>query len=148
MTPPKVLPPHYFLLALVLMGALKLLSNAALLPAPWPWLGLLGVVAGVLLALGGSRRFSAAGTNIVPFTESAALVTQGVFAYSRNPMYLGMILALGGTALLLNTALPWLVVLAFALLLRIGFVRIEERLMEATFGEEYLSYQTRVRRWL
>ncbi len=145
--PPRLLPPHYFLAALALMAALRGLGGAPVLAAPWPLLGLLPVALGLLVAVQGSRLFARAGTNIVPFTESATLVTNGVFAWSRNPMYLGMLLVLGGAAVLLNTWLPYLVLPAFYTLLRVGFVRVEERLMEATFGEEYLDYRSRVRRW-
>lgn len=148
MTPPKLLPPHYFLLSLVLMLGLSLPPQPAMLADPWPWLGVLPVVFGVWLAAQGSRLFSRAGTNIVPFTESTTLVTEGVFRWSRNPMYSGMVLALAGTAVLLNSWLPWLVVIGFVLIIRNHFIRHEEQLMEQTFGEAYLSYRTSVRRWL
>jgi protein-S-isoprenylcysteine O-methyltransferase Ste14 len=148
MTPPRVLPPHYFLVSLLLMVALGLADTSSLLPQPWPWLGLLPVGIGIGLAIQGSRSFARAGTNIVPFTESTALVTDGVFRISRNPMYLGMALMLAGVALLLNGWLPWLVILPFVGVIRVFFIRNEERLMEQTFGAAYADYRQSVRRWI
>ena len=148
MTPPKVLPPHYFIGALLLMVALRFVAGGELLPSPWPWIGLLPVGVGIWLAVQGSRAFSQAGTNIVPFSPSSALVTGGVFRFSRNPMYLGMVLTLTGCALLLNRWAPWLVLVPFFAVIRLYFIRNEERLMEGTFGAAYVSYRGSVRRWL
>ncbi|MEJ2089429.1 MAG: isoprenylcysteine carboxylmethyltransferase family protein [Gammaproteobacteria bacterium] len=148
MTPPRILPPHYFLLSLIGMIGLGLVDPTALLAPPWRWIGVLPVAAGIGLAIQGSRLFSKAGTNIVPFSESTALVTSGVFSLSRNPMYSGMMLVLIGTALLLNGTLPWLVIVPFFAIIRGYFIRHEEALMEQTFGEEYLTYKSLVRRWL
>ena len=148
MQPPRMLPPHYFVLSLAAMILIALVDSTTVLPARWNLLGVIGLIKGVALAAWGSRLFSRAGTNIVPFTQSTALVTEGIFSRSRNPMYLGMILALIGTALLLNAVWPWIVVVTFTVLLRVGFVKHEEVLMEQTFGDEYLDYKGRVRRWV
>jgi len=148
MTPPKLLPPHYFLLSLVLMILLGLIDRSSLLRDPWPLTGLLPIAVGIWLAVQGSRQFARAETNIIPFTESTALVTEGVFAFSRNPMYSGMVLALSGTAVLLNGWLAWLVLIPFIFILYRNFIRNEEQLMEQTFGENYLNYKASVRRWV
>jgi protein-S-isoprenylcysteine O-methyltransferase Ste14 len=148
MTPRKINPPHYFLLALVLMIGSRFAIVEAPLLGVWAWIGVAPVVAGLAIAVFAARQFARAGTNIVPLTASTALVVDGMFAWSRNPMYLGMTAVLVGTALLLDRALPWLVVVAFVATLRLRFIRHEERLMEATFGAAYLAYKQRVRRWL
>jgi protein-S-isoprenylcysteine O-methyltransferase Ste14 len=148
MTPPKILPPHYFVLSLVLIAGIGFLEGGSLLPSPWPYLGAVPIAIGVLIAVQGSRLFAQAGTNIIPFTESSALVTSGVFSFSRNPMYTGMVLALGGTALIMNGLYAWLVVIAFTTIIRVLFIRNEETLMEQTFGEDYLAYKSSVRRWI
>jgi len=148
LSPPRLLPPHYFLLALLVIFGLGWWGSGSLLPDPWPWLGVIPVLAGLWLAIAGARQFARAETNIVPFTESTTLVTDGVFAYTRNPMYLGMVLVLAGAALLTNVAVAWLVVVGFAVFIQQRFIRHEERLMEETFGDEYRAYKARVRRWL
>ena len=148
MTPPRILPPHYFVLSLVLIIGIGILEGGSLLPSPWQYVGLLPVLVGVVMAAQGSRLFTRAGTSIIPFTESSALVTSGVFSISRNPMYTGMVLALAGIAVIMNGAFAWLVVIAFTALIRGIFIRTEEKLMEKTFGEEYLTYKASVRRWI
>jgi protein-S-isoprenylcysteine O-methyltransferase Ste14 len=147
-TPRRINPPHYFLIAIAAMLLLAQLPGAAIVPPPWHYAGVIVVLAGVLIALAASQQFARAGTNIVPLTPSSALVTTGAFARTRNPMYLGMVLALGGIALLLNEPWPWLVPVAFVALLYFRFIRHEEALMTQTFGDAYLQYKARVRRWL
>ena len=147
-TPRRINPPHYFLIAIAAMLLLVQLPGAAIVPPPWHYSGVIVVLAGVLIALAASQQFARAGTNIVPLTPSSALVTTGAFARTRNPMYLGMVLALGGIALLLNEPWPWLVPGAFVALLYFRFIRHEEALMTQTFGDAYLQYKARVRRWL
>lgn len=148
MTPPKLLPPHYFVLSLLLMFGLDLLDATELLSQPWPWIGLAPIAAGIFLAAIGARLFSQAGTNIIPFTKSTSLVTEGVFSFSRNPMYTGMTFALVGLAIILNGMLAWLVVVLFFAIIRFYFIKNEEALMETTFGNDYVEYKASVRRWL
>ncbi len=95
-----------------------------------------------------ARQFARVGTNIIPLTPSSALVTDGVFAYTRNPMYLGMFMTLAGVAIVLDRAWPWLVPVVFFFVIRLRFVRHEEHLMETTFGEAYRAYRARVRRFV
>jgi protein-S-isoprenylcysteine O-methyltransferase Ste14 len=148
MTPRRINPPHYFLLAIIAMGALSVLPGPSVLADPWRWLGVVPVVLGIALAVVASQQFARAGTNIMPLSKSTALVTSGAFAFTRNPMYVGMILVLAGIALMLASAWPWLVPPAFLALLYLRFIRHEEVLMEATFGDEYRAYCAKVRRFI
>ena len=148
MKTPRVLPPHYLLLALVTMFALGFSFDGSLLPGMWRLTGLAPIAIGLGVAGTAIRQFSRAETNTVPLTESTTLVTDGIFIRTRNPMYVGMTATLIGAALLLNQLWPWLVIPLFWLIIRIGFVRREETLMEQTFGEQYRQYRARVRRWL
>jgi protein-S-isoprenylcysteine O-methyltransferase Ste14 len=147
--PPMILPPHYLVASLAVMAGLRFwLDGAAVLSHTTAMFGLLPLLVGLALAARGAFQFKTAGTNITPLSESSALVTAGVFGYTRNPMYLGMLLLLTGTALLLNRAWPWLVIPAFGLIIRIAFIAREESLMQATFGDTYSDYCKQVRRWL
>ena len=148
MKPPKVLPPHYFFLALATMLALGYLSQAPLFPGDWYLIGVIPILLGLIFAGGAARQFFKAQTNIVPLTESTTLVTDGMFAVTRNPMYVGMVAVLVGTALLLNNPWPWVAIVPFWLVIRFAFVQHEEVLMVETFGEQYAAYKARVRRWL
>jgi len=69
------------------------------------------------------------------FERSSHLLTSGVFAISRHPMYLGMVLILGGIAMLLGTLGPFVIVLAFAVWFGLRFVAFEERMLADTFGD-------------
>ena len=63
-------------------------------------------------------------------------------------MYLGFVLVLVGVALQLGTLTPWIVVLAFVVLMDVLFIRPEEDMLEETFGQAFLDYKRRTRRWL
>jgi protein-S-isoprenylcysteine O-methyltransferase Ste14 len=149
MEPPKIMPPHYFFGFLVLMVGLDLVPVAEpLIASPWHWLGVVPVGLGVAIAVIAAGLFQKAGTDIRPLTESSALVTDGPFAFSRNPMYLSMTVALLGVAMLLNSGLPFLAIPVFVTILFYRFIRHEESLMAETFGEAYLTYKNQVRRWV
>lgn len=148
MTPRKINPPHNFLLALGVMLCLGMLVDGRALLGGWSWFGAVPIAAGLIITIVAARQFGRAGTNIVPLTPSTVLVVGGMFAWTRNPMYLGMTPVLVDTAVLLDRPFPWLVIPIFVVILRLRFIRHEERLMETTFGELYLAYKGRVRRWL
>jgi protein-S-isoprenylcysteine O-methyltransferase Ste14 len=85
---------------------------------------------------------------VVPFERSTALVTDGLFRYTRNPMYLGLTLVLAGVALLLGSLGAWLPIPVFVAIIQVNFIAGEERFLTELFGEEYLVYKQRTRRWL
>ena len=145
----RVLPPVYFLAALVSMGALHFfLPIAPMFDPPYPYCGSLLFITGVVLVLWGARSFSRAGTTIKPFQDPSALVTGGPYRYSRNPIYLGLVLALIGAGLLLGTLSPFVVVPVFIWLIQQRFIQPEEAALEKTFGSAYGQYKRQVRRWL
>jgi protein-S-isoprenylcysteine O-methyltransferase Ste14 len=144
-----VMPPTILLAGIVAMVALHFLRPVAtVLPLPWNLLGIVPLALGVAMNLAADRSFHAAGTTVRPFEESSALVTGGVFRITRNPMYLGFILILVGLALLLRSATPWVVIVAFAILLDRRFVSAEERMLAQRFGAEWDRYRRCTRRWL
>ncbi len=148
MTPPKLLPPHYFALSLILIVLTKFTGVGDLFGGWLPYLGIAAMLIALPIGLHASRQFAKADTDIIPFAKSTTLVTDGMFQWSRNPMYMAMICFLAGLAWLVDNLPGWLVVLAFAILIRQRFVLNEEVLMLETFGDAYREYQQRVRRWL
>ena len=115
---------------------------------PWCLLGLAPLVIGIMLNLLADQAFKKHNTTVKPFEESSALITDGVFKITRNPMYLGMILILLGVAMLLGSAAPFVVILVLAALLDLVFIAPEEQNLDVTFGDRFREYRRRVRKWI
>lgn len=141
------MPPRFFLLYGVAGAALHFTLGGPVL-LRLPWLGAAVFVAGLALMLWGARCFARVGTTLKPFEATQILVAGGPYRFTRNPMYLGMVAMLLGTALALGTPAPWLATAALAATLQLRFVRHEERALTASLGEPYERYRARVRRWL
>ena len=109
--------------------------------------GLVALFAGTGMFWWGMATF-AGRTGILLQRPARQLVTFGPYQYSRNPMYVGFVAMYLGLSLLLNTMWPLLVLPAIIALLVWIVISREERYMRATFGDEYLAYCRRVRRWL
>jgi len=145
----KILPPVYFLAAIALTIALHFLFPVVtIVPLPWRFVGLLAIAAGITLNIVADRQFKQRNTTVKPFQESSALVTIGAFRWSRNPMYLGMVLIVSGIAIIEGSVTPWIVVAALAVLLDRIFIRCEEKMLQETFGNLFQRYKKRTRRWL
>lgn len=147
--PSWMIPPVWFALALVVMFELNYASpGVRWLEAPANWIGWVVMAAGAGLSAWGAGLFRRKGTGIRPFTPVTALVVEGPYRFTRNPMYLGMLLGLAGMALFLGSLTPWLVPPLFLGVITVRFIRKEEAMLEGLFGEEYRAYRRRVRRWL
>jgi protein-S-isoprenylcysteine O-methyltransferase Ste14 len=108
------------------------------------------VALGGALALAGVIAFRGKRTTVNPLTPgaSSSVVSGGVYRVSRNPMYLGFLLALAGWAVYLSNAGAILLLPAFAAYLTQYQIKPEERALRAKFGPEFSQYMSRVRRWL
>jgi len=145
----RVVPPIWLLLALIASGGLDhLLPIARPLEPPVTWLGLAPLAVGVVLTAKGLGAFRRAGTPVVPFRRSTALVTSGVYRLTRNPMYLGLTLILAGSAWMRGSIGAFVPLPLLVWILQSSFIRTEERVLEEIFGGEYLRYKAAVRRWL
>ena len=144
-----LLPPVYFLMALILMFALHyLMPGMHILPYPWILVGVLPLIAGGVLNLFGLEAFKRHNTAIRPFEEASVLVTDGIFARTRNPMYLGLVLILMGVWFLMGSLSPFLVIAAFAIAMDKLFIEAEEEMLGAIFGQEWLRYSVKVKKWM
>ena len=145
----RILPPTYFLLALIAMVVLHVRWPVhRLLALPAALVGLVPLALGTALNLLADREFRRHRTTVRPFERSTALVTKFPFSVSRHPMYLGLTLMLLGVWLLLGSITPIVPAIAFALLMDRVFVRTEERMLAEQFAESWDGYCRRVRRWL
>ena len=116
----------------------------------WVWAAALALAAaGGALALAGVWAFARSRTTVNPLApqRARALVTGGVYRYTRNPMYLGMLLALAGWAVWLGNAAALLALPLFVAVLNTLQIRPEEAALRARFGADYARYAQRVRRW-
>jgi protein-S-isoprenylcysteine O-methyltransferase Ste14 len=102
------------------------------------------------LAFGGraSILFLRRGTSVLPFRPTTVFVAQGPFRFSRNPMYVGMALIYIGVSLLFRAVWPLLFLPLVVLVVQKTAIEREEAYLERRFGQQYLEYKAKVRRWL
>ena len=116
-----------------------------------PWIGRsFGALAfgALALAIWGQRTMKAAGTNIHPGMPALAIVQRGPFAFTRNPLYLSLILLYIAIGVMLASPAFLAFVVPLVFVLHVGVVLREERYLDAKFGAAYRGYRTRVRRWI
>jgi protein-S-isoprenylcysteine O-methyltransferase Ste14 len=147
---PVRLPPPLMLLghlaAALLFG--WLLPLPLPLPGPVRLIGILIVLVGLALAGAAVQAMIAAHTPLDPYEPVVALVLQGPYRISRNPVYLSFVGALIGLPLALGTYWGLFLSPVMIVLLTLLVIRYEEGYLERKFGEQYLSYKVRVPRWL
>ncbi len=144
----RLIPPY-------LLAACAVLTVVLVVAVPpWPGLAWAQMLAVAVLALGiwlpiaAVGNLSHRGTTLNPFGTPSVLVTDGLFRYSRNPVYLGFTVFLVGLGLL--GASPWalLPALIFAGICNWHYIPFEEQTAARVFGADYAAYRARVRRWL
>jgi protein-S-isoprenylcysteine O-methyltransferase Ste14 len=144
----SIAPPLLFVLPIIASLALEWFVPTTFTQGALRWiLGAIFLVAGLVLNISGFVTQKRAGTNPIPFNPSTRIVAHGPYRFSRNPMYIGLALCTLGIAVLVDRAWMLLAVPIGLVLDRLIITR-EERYLERKFGEEYLSYKRRVRRWI
>lgn len=146
------IPPVALLLvsATCMAGIAQITTSLAFNGVARTLIALLLVVGGLWIALLGVLTFKKAKTTVNPITPQAAstLVTAGVYAYTRNPMYLGFLLILGAWAVVLSNPYAAVILPVFVLYMNRFQIEAEERILLGLFGQAFSDYQARVRRWL
>ena len=145
---PKILPPHVAIGSLIVVIVLHYLSPTPLISKPFNLLGILFFAAGLLILFWSFGLFKKKDTPILPGQKPSALVIEGPYKFTRNPMYLGVTLALLGIAIYLGDILAFLAPSVFFVFVSIKFIPREEKLMEKLFGKKYMNYKKQVRRWI
>ena len=139
-------------LALAAAGGLAAawLYPLPLLPAliPAGWVGAAVFALGFALAVWAVATMRRAGTRFETHQPAARIVTTGPYRFARNPIYAGMFLALIGLAIGVDSLWPLVALAVFYLVIRYGVVAREEVYLERKFGDAYLDYKARVRRWV
>jgi protein-S-isoprenylcysteine O-methyltransferase Ste14 len=106
------------------------------------------VLAALVLIGGALTGFRRAGTPAEPWQASTAIVTDGVYGYTRNPMYVAMTLFYVAIALAADSLITLLLLLPLLIVVHYGVVLREERYLERKFGDAYRRYKSAVRRWV
>ncbi len=142
-------PPLLWFLVVASWG-LDWLVALPFVPAPWPniWIGSGIFAAGFLLALWAFKQFPSFREDVDTHTPSTVIIESGPFSVSRNPIYLGMLIGILGAAIAANTLWILLALVVWYPVMRWGVIAREEAYLERKFGETYLAYKRRVRRWI
>ncbi|HEY9125191.1 MAG TPA: isoprenylcysteine carboxylmethyltransferase family protein [Bacteroidales bacterium] len=143
-----LVPPVFVLLTLILTVTFYFCCpKFNVIDFPYNLAGLLSVALGFAIMSKTWDLFKKHNTTL-EIKPSSAMITEGVFAKSRNPMYIGMFLLLLGFGICSTNMLSILACFVFVLLVNGLVIPQEEKLMKEAFGQEYDAYKSKVRRWI
>jgi protein-S-isoprenylcysteine O-methyltransferase Ste14 len=145
-----ILPPVVLALCLIALIAINYFDVAGdnLLSGRVKSAGYFLMIIGIALPIWGARLFRQHKTNILPYNDPDNIVTKGPFSFSRNPMYLGMLLVLLGAAIRFGTGSGFIFPVIYFGVANWYFIPFEEGRMAIAFGDEFTAYKAKVRRWL
>jgi protein-S-isoprenylcysteine O-methyltransferase Ste14 len=144
--PPPIWAILYVAIAIVISAWLEVRPIATL---HQPMIGTILIVLALTLIISAQINFRRAGTEIMPASPAnKALVMTGPYGFTRNPMYLGLVLLTLGIAFIVATPPFFLVPIAVFFTNNAVVIPFEEAKMERQFGDEYRAYKSKVRRWL
>ena len=143
-------PPPFITLGVILVAyGLHILVPLKFVQSPLP--GIIGfalVSISLLVVIIVFRTFASVKTHIEPWKPTSSIIQNGIFAYSRNPIYLSFCIATLGIGLIVNSWWVILSVMPLAAILYYLVIRREEAYLLRKFGDEYAAYRNKVRRWL
>ncbi|MCH7731241.1 MAG: isoprenylcysteine carboxylmethyltransferase family protein [Candidatus Marinimicrobia bacterium] len=149
-TPGIVAPPPLIYGASLLLGIIldiifptPIGKETFLFPIGWILSGM-----GLFIVIGSFITFKKAGTDVDPYRPTKTIVTVGPYRFTRNPIYLSLTLLYMGITLLRNTLWPVLFLPLVLGIMHYGVIKREELYLEKKFGETYLDYKSKVRRWI
>lgn len=143
----KSIPPTYFMLGFfTIILSYFIFPSLNVIVFPVNLFGIIVILFGFILV---SKSYSLFQKYQTPhnFDDSTSLIKEGVFKYSRNPMYLGMVLILIGLAISFGNLVSLIIPLAFFIIIHLMFIPFEEKKLEAIFKESYITYKHQVRKW-
>ena len=145
----RIKPPH---IAIVLLLVAWLLDHFfpqfRFIYGRFKYFGLIILLIGLTTTFWSFYLFKKNKTPILPGQKPTFMVVEGLYKFTRNPMYLGVTIGLFGFAFYFGNALSFLSPLAFFIVINIVYVPFEEKLMKQIFGKQYLDYKKKVRRWV
>ena len=147
----KIPPVLFFFVTATCMWSMTLISNELGINTNIRFIiGAVSLLAGGFIAISGIVGFRKAKTTVNPTKpdKASSLVCSGIYRYTRNPMYTGLLFVLIAWSCFLDNLFSLLFVFAYLLYMTQFQIKPEERVLESIFGKNYNNYKDRVRRWL
>lgn len=142
-------PPRIAMLLLAMAATANLtFPTDAVGPASLRWWGLAIGIVGFCVMMQAWWQFKQTNVAICPTAETSALITDGIYRFTRNPMYLGMLMMLTGIAMFIGTLPFYVAASTLSAILNFVFCPFEEDKLEKAFGSRFRQYRMDVRRWL
>ncbi|MFN2450198.1 MAG: isoprenylcysteine carboxylmethyltransferase family protein [Candidatus Baltobacteraceae bacterium] len=141
-------PPLIYGIPLLTTLIVDRVTSKKRLPAPLRLLSIGFFAAAASVMAPSFREFGKAQTPVDPFEETTALVQSGPYAYTRNPIYVGLTLAYAGVAFAAGSGLSLAALPVIVRFMNAGVIEREERYLEQKFGEQYRRYKAKAPRWL
>jgi protein-S-isoprenylcysteine O-methyltransferase Ste14 len=146
---PRLSPDSYLVILIALSLALHFYYPVTgVIYFPATMVGIIVSVTGLVVSTVANVSLLKHRTSTKPFEKPSELIETEIFRYSRNPVYVGMLLVLTGIDVYLGSATALAVPLVFFLILNTAIIPSEERKLQEVFGERYSAYKRSVRRWI
>lgn len=143
------MPTTYFIILLLLsIGFHLVFPLFKFIFSPYNYLGFGLIIFGIIINLWTDSLFKKKQTTVKPYEMPNFFVTSGPFKLSRHPMYLGMMSILLGVAIFLGSLIIFAFPIIFIVIMEKRFIPLEEKNFETKFGNQYVDYKKRVRRWI
>ena len=145
----KYRPPRMAALLLAVTTGIWFFSPPeTLLYIPYKLIVALSILTGFAVNTWAWLQFRKSDTAVCPTSKTSLIVTHGVYKYSRNPMYLGMLVMLTGASLMMGTIPAMFAPIGFFIIIDKVFIPFEEEKLQNFFGDVYSTYLTQTRRWV
>ncbi len=142
-------PPLYFFLCIFFCAfSFLIFPDYVLISFPFNLIGILPAAIGYIMLKRASKLFDEEETTFYVEEQPSKFITEGIFKQSRNPMYLGAVVLIIGQAFIVGNFIGFIAPILFFVVMDRICIPVEERIMEETFGKDYLNYKKKVRRWL
>lgn len=145
--PPPLIYVAFFFLSAALQKIMPL-NNLFLQTATATTAGWILLVAGMVIVVPALWKFIVSKNTVVTIKPASSLQTTGIYAITRNPMYLGLLLLYCGIGIFKGNWWTFMLIPLLIVAVQLYIIRKEERYLQRAFGNEYLQYKRKVRRWI
>ena len=142
------MPPVIILIAILFQITLHKLLPIMIIFEKMYWIGIVMGFLGFFIFTGSALLFRINKTTMIPFQDPSFLITNGIYKYTRNPMYLGMLFVQFGIAIYFGSISPFIIPFLFIPIMNSRIIQHEEVMLEKQFGESYIIFKNSVRRWI